>query len=129
MIKILVVDKDETHAKLILDGLDAGSYEVASIPHSGRASNHVRNNRYDLIILGDKLNGGGDTYDVGLEIKNSNVNSHSSVICITTNVSRTVNLAGLLAPYAIIVNPDDPKSVSVCVGRIKDLISPEKKKK
>lgn len=116
-LKILVVDKVLDHAASIIGQLGTGEAEVIYVPHTGRAISSIRNNQYHLIVLGDRLEG-GDTYDVGLEIKNSNLNRQTPVVCIAYNATRLAKLANHLRPYSYTVDPTKEEDLKLCVDRI-----------
>ncbi len=119
-IKILVVDTDEAPAMALIGELDKADVEITIVKQTDRASANVRKTAYSLIILGDKLNGGGDTYDVGLQIKQSNVNKHTPVVIIARNMTRVGKLITLLRPYASSVDTTNEDDRKACATRIKD---------
>ncbi len=123
--KILIVDKEAGPGMTIVGQLDKTDLEVTVVQQTERASANVRKHPYDLIILGDKLNGGGDTYDVGLEVKQSNHNKHTPVIVIARNMTRVGKLLTLLRPYASSVDVTNEEDLKACAIRIKEHFAPK----
>lgn len=119
-IKVLIVDKDATPSVELLGRTGYTGLDITFIPQTDRASTSVRKNPYSLIILGDKLNGGGDTYDVGLEIKQSNHNKHTPVICIAHNMTKLGKLVSLLRPNSFSVDVANEAELAICVERVKN---------
>lgn len=119
-VKILVVDKELDAAATLIGQLGNGDAEVVFISQTARAINNIRNNGYHLIILGDKLLGGGDTYDVGLEIKQSNLNKHRPVVCIARNTTRVGKLMSLLRPYSHSLDVSNEAEVKTVASRINE---------
>jgi DNA-binding response OmpR family regulator len=112
--RILVASKDIDSALVFLDDLHLTEVVTSFAPTVATAVKAVRKNKYDVIILGDKL-GQGDTYDVGLEIKQSNKNKHATVLCFVGNVSRATRLNNLLKPYSIMVGSGNVSGVAAAL--------------
>jgi DNA-binding response OmpR family regulator len=110
MTKILVVSQEKQDAVKVAEALDLKEMNLVFVDTVMNGSTHVKEIAYDLIILGDKLGKRGDTYDVGLEIKQSKKNKHTPVMCIGPNTARALNLVNLLRPSAFRADPSDPKT-------------------
>ncbi len=117
-IKILVVDKEAEPAMKLIGQLGSGTADIVFIQQTDRAINNIRNNAYHLIILGDRLKGGGDTYDVGLEIKRSNQNKHTPVICIARNTTKLGKIVMLLHPYSHRLDVSNEEELKATAGLI-----------
>lgn len=128
MLKILVVDNNKDAALNLLSNLGEGEVEVSFISHVDRAINNINSNFYDVIVLGDRLEGGGDTYDVGLALKKSK-NRHAAFVCIGSNIGRSNKLAALLKPYSYVVSMNDPSEVAKYTELIRQRIGQVSKKK
>lgn len=88
----------------IISQLGTGEVQTTFITHSDKAKVNLSNNEYDVIMMGDKLNG-GDTYDVGLSMIQGSKNKRSSVLCIGRHISRATRLCNLIGSHrAIVVN-------------------------
>lgn len=122
-LKVLIVDKKVEPTLKVLNKLGTSEMDITFIKKVDQAVNNVRNTKYDLIFLGDKLNGGGDTMDVGMEIKNNVRNKHTSIICVGGHLSRVERLCMLLRPYAKKVNVVDEKDVETCVLNIREMLT------
>lgn len=106
--KILVVSDDKKDAVAIVEIIASKDVSVYFSDSVVKATTLVRENVYDVIILGDKLGTRGDTFDVGLEIKASNKNKHTPVICIGKNTPRAMKLHNLLRPRSLMSNSGHP---------------------
>ena len=121
-VKLLVVDSDPEAALKIIDSLGEGEAEVTFISHTEKAISSITKKPYDVVILGDKLIGGGDSYDVALELKKSK-NRHAAIVSIGINPTRYTRIVNLLKPYCSHVNVADDASVATCVRLIQGYLS------
>ncbi len=127
-VKILVVDKSIDTAMAFIGSLGQGEVDIVFVQHSDRAITNLRKTPYSLIIMGDKLANQSDTFDVGLELKQSNINRHTPVVCMGAHKSRQKKLVNLLRPYSYLVNMADPNDVEVCIKKIRErLVAPSLK--
>ena len=69
-----------------------------------------------MVILGDKLDSKGDTFDVAYQLKNFSRNKHAPVVCIGGNNSLAGKIMSLLKPY---VERCDPRELSLAKEKIK----------
>lgn len=118
MLEILIVDSDPTNAFSIISSLGEGEVSTSFINHADRAISNILKKKYDLIIFGDRLEG-GDTYDVGLMVKESSKNKHSKYVCIGAHISRAHKLNNLLGPNSIYIDLRDPASVEKARALVK----------
>ena len=123
MLKVLVVDKTEHNALKVLGDIDLSEVEAQVIAHVDRACSAVKSKKFDIIVLGDKLTGGGDTYDVGLEIVKSNTNKHSKFVCLKLNPPRAIRLNRLLSPRSTLVDITSESEVALCADAIFAMVS------
>lgn len=98
-VNVLVADKTTEPALELLNTLKLPEAQITFFDSATQAVKSVKNNKYDLIILGDRLKG-GDTFDVGLEIKNGK-NKKTAVACVGYHIGRTERILNLIGPTAI----------------------------
>ena len=117
--KVLVVSNEADSAMKIISELALDEINIVFVDKASQAIANVRKNQYDLIVLGDKL-GAGDTYDVGMELKDSK-NYHKAIICVGHNAAKRAKLIKLMSPYAISGHDKDLKAaVEKTVAYFKD---------
>ena len=102
--RVLVVDSSPDAGLSFLNEAVPGVLsEISIINQMSAALATVRNQRFDLILLGDRLPEGGDIYDVALRIKDSKNNLRVPVICVGKHGGRAAKIVRLLKPYAFYV--------------------------
>jgi CheY-like chemotaxis protein len=98
--KVLVVCRDGAIIAELAEILkDAGSALIV-VDTVVQAVSHVQKHKYGHIVLGDKLVGNGDTYDVGQAIRMSMKNRRTPIVCVGSQPSRLQKLVNSLKPYA-----------------------------
>lgn len=121
MIKnILVVAKNKDVALKLLDVLKIDEMVILFADKLSQAKAQLSEKKFDLIFLDDKLDHNNDTYDVGLEIRFSQKNKNTPVICIGSHSARTSVLVGLLKPHSI---KADTSNISIFTEQIKAWIT------
>ena len=121
--KILIVDKSSSTGMSFLDSLRWKAMDVAVVDDTQQAIKNVKQQDYDLILLGDRINK-GDTYDVALEIK-SGKNKHTAVVCVGKHRGRTIRLMNLLSPYALWA---EEQSLDITLDRVRKHFSKKEEK-
>lgn len=119
-IKVLIVDKVIEPAMNIISKLGETEVDVAMVSKVDKAINNLKTHAYHLVIFGDQLNGGGDTYDVALAIKGHEKNRKIPMLCVGTQISRRTKLQGVLAPRGQGVDVFDEQAVDACVKQIRE---------
>lgn len=121
MLEILVVDNTSDAALAFLDRLDLlEEMHITFISVATQAAKKVRTKTYDLILLGNRVSG-GDTYDVGLEIKHSKKNWGKPIVCLEAPRDRAIKVANLLKPYSFLVEQETWENLIVKIkGHLKD---------
>jgi DNA-binding NtrC family response regulator len=98
---ILIVDKTLAPGMELVDALSLPSSTVTLVDNTTQALKNIKKNIYDLIVMGDRTLD-GNTYDVGLGIKDGKKNKKTVVVCVGYNQGKVARLAKLLKPYALL---------------------------
>lgn len=118
MIKILIVDENQDRAMSIISQLGTGEVQATMITHTDKAKVNLSNNEYDVIIMGDKING-GDTYDVGLSLIQGSKNKRSSILCIGRHTPRANRLCNLVGTHrALVVNTNFQNEIDAAAEKL-----------
>lgn len=124
---VLVALQEKQFALQIIEILSVKEVKITFVDNVLNAITQVRENEFDLIILGDKLGRRGTTFDVGMEIKSSQKNKHTPVVCVGAQSARAMSLTNLLRPYAMRADPKEKDFAVKIATWLANIIKVEKK--
>jgi hypothetical protein len=125
---VLVALQEKPFALEMIGLLSVKDVRIIFVDNVLNAITQVRETQFDLIILGDRLGRRGTTYDVGMEIKASQRNKHTPVICVGAQSARAMSLVNLLRPYAMRADPKEKDFTSKIVTWLSNVTAPVEKK-